>query len=85
MCVCTFTYPTHKHVRSYFLCAFLCGSDILDFERIEAGSMELEQVPFSVSHELQKVQTMLSRVAAQKKLSFGMTKLDRLQYVCVCG
>jgi len=51
-------------------------SDILDFERIESGSMVLEQVPFSVSSELSKVENMLSRVAEQKKLTLAKMKVN---------
>ncbi|WP_409522470.1 PAS domain S-box protein [Nitrincola sp. MINF-07-Sa-05] len=40
--------------------------DILDFSKIEAGSLEMEQVPFSVEEVVEKVCTLLRRLAAKK-------------------
>ncbi len=42
-------------------------NDILDFQRIEAGQLELENIPFSVVHETDKVvATMLSGAEKNK-------------------
>ncbi len=50
--------------------------DILDLSRIEAGKLELEQVPFNVLFLVQDCARLMSESAKQKMLSF-MTHIDQ--------
>ena len=49
--------------------------DLLDLSRIEAQSVELERVPFSLSQLLEEINAMMSPRAAEKRLRFGMEGL----------
>ncbi len=50
-------------------------NDILDFEKIERGRMEIEQIPFDLSRIIQGVSTLMSGHAALKNIELK-TKID---------
>jgi len=55
-------------------CLLAIINDILDVSKIEAGKMELEQVPFSLSNLLQDVDSLLSVKAQEKGLRLAFEK-----------
>lgn len=44
-------------------------NDILDFEKVEVGRMEMESIPFDLHRLIQSIVTLMSGHAAQKKIS----------------
>lgn len=49
-------------------------SDILDMSRIESGKMEVAREPFSISHILGDIESMMMAEAARKNLNFVLEK-----------
>ncbi len=47
-------------------------NDILDFEKIESGKMELEHIPFDLTRLLQGIQTLMNGHAASKNISLEL-------------
>ncbi|MCU7890725.1 MAG: response regulator [Candidatus Thiodiazotropha sp. (ex Ustalcina ferruginea)] len=45
-------------------------NDILDFSRIEAGDLELEQIPFSIESIFDNLSNLIGQKAAEKQLEF---------------
>ncbi len=46
--------------------------DILDFSKIESGRLELEAVPFSLEHSIEKVCSLLDRMALDKNVELSL-------------
>lgn len=63
-------YCHNIHVSSETLLNLI--SDILDFSKIENGSMELEEVAFSLPRLLDEVYQVMENSARQKQLKFSM-------------
>ncbi len=59
-------------------------NDILEFSRIEAGTVQLDEVPFSLSECIQSAMKMVEREAAAKKL-LTACKIDPELPQVVCG
>ena len=53
-------------------------NDILDFSRIEAGKVELENIPFSMGKVVQKVFNLNQLMPARNDLVFRMTNCGQL-------
>ena len=58
-------------------------NDILDFNKIESGSLELEQTDFSLDHILNGLQSTFGRKAEEKNIRFIIKKDDLLPNVVV--
>ena len=56
-------------------------NDILDFEKIERGSMDIEDVPFDLPRLAQDVVTLMSGHAAQKNLYLKLEMADGLPQI----
>lgn len=60
------------------------ANDVLEFSRIEAGRLELDNVPFSISECIVSAMKIVEREAAAKKLVTGC-KIDPLLPEVACG
>ncbi len=56
-------------------------NDILDFNKIESGALELEEEEFSLDHILNGIQATLNQKAEEKRLKFTIKKDDLLPSV----
>lgn len=59
-------------------------NDVLDFTKIEAGQMELEQVDFNLIEHLQQLRKLLAPMAQEKSLDL-ILRLDPTLPTHVCG
>jgi PAS domain S-box-containing protein len=53
-------------------------NDILDISKIEAGSLAIQQIPFSLSKLLREVAGMYEKLAAEKGIDFAIQQPDDL-------